>query len=57
MEGMVMQSIAELTMQLFESIEQRSHASKGSPDRSVRRVPTHFAEIDAITQGHCNAGL
>lgn len=46
-----MQSIAELTMQLFESIEQRSHASEGSPDRSDRRVPTHFAEIDAITQG------
>ena len=51
MEGPGVQSSAVLAAELFDGIERRSHASGAFPDLSDRRIPTHFPEIDAITQG------
>jgi replicative DNA helicase len=51
MEGTGMQSSAALVAELFDRIEVRSHASSEFPHPLDRRIPTHFSEIDAVTQG------
>lgn len=51
MEGSGVQRSSVLAAELFDSIEQKSQARGTIPDLSDRRIPTHFPEIDAITQG------
>lgn len=51
MEGTGVQSSAGLAAELFDGLEKRSHASGDLPTLLDRRIPTHFSEIDAITQG------
>ena len=51
MEGPGLHSSAALVAELFDRIEERSHTSSEFPHPSDRCIPTHFSEIDAVTQG------